>query len=198
MPTLSTARTTGNTANEHVSDHNVLHNAVTAMPTADDHGFLAWTYDPIVALNNSQPTAGVVFYQRVEVATAGTITNVVLYVVTAGSGLANCFAGLLNSSGVLLSATADQSTPWGSTGTKVMALSAPQAVAAGTYYVAFLVGSGTRPAFARSAGTGVVNANLSAPSLRFGSIGTGLTAIPGTNDLATGVSSGVGYWAGVS
>lgn len=167
-----------------------------------DHGFISWNYPPYAAVNTSLlSVAGTLYLCRLPVPTATTITNVIMYVATAGSGLVSNenFAGLYTASGTLLSATADQTTAWASGGIKVMALHTAQAVTAGYVYVGFYANGTTLPTLYRSVSGGILNANLTAASSNWATCanGSGLTTSP-PNTLGTLTAYTVGFWAAVS
>lgn len=164
-----------------------------------DHGLIAWAFDPSNASLTAQPTAGLLQMVKVRILVASTITNVWLYVGTAGATLTagRNFAALYNSSLGLLSATADQATPWASTGTKSAALTTPQSVAAGDYFVGFYWNGTTAPGFGRGAATTAVNANLASTASRYATSTSGLTtAMPGTAGALTANTNA--YWVAVS
>ena len=171
------------------------------MWTAPDHGFLTWADNPLLFSNiNTVPTAGTLFLVRVHLPVAATVTNVCLWVSTLGTGLTpgQNFAGLYNSSGTLLSATADQTTPWGTATLKIMALTAAQSCAAGDYYVGFFQTGSANLAFSRAAlGQSLVNVNLSSATSRFATGATGnTTSMPSSAGTLT--SSATAYWAALS
>lgn len=166
----------------------------------EDYGLLAWAYDPDVAINTTTLTpAGTLFMTRLKIRKPMTITNVIINVVTAGVTLTanQCFAALYNSSLGLLSATANQATNWASTGVKVMALSAAQAVAAGDYFVGFYYNGTTGPTLSRAASSTVVNLSQTAAQSRNATSSTGLTtAMPAP--AAALVANFNSFWVGVS
>lgn len=172
-----------------------------------DYGYIGWAYDPISAYaSNLAITAGQAYFTLVPVRQATKVTNVVLHVGAAGSGLTSgqCFAGLFDGNGNLLSATADQSTNWQTAGLWVMPLTAAQSVAAGWYFVGFFANGTTLPKFFYNAaalsgigdsgrGPGV---NFSRGRFNTDTTHTGLTTafhtpatLGGTNDA---------FWAAVS
>lgn len=166
-----------------------------------DHGWIAWNYDASLQNTfNIALTAGQTYLALLPIRAACTITNVIVGVV-AGSGLTSGqnFAGLYNSAGTLLSATADQTTNWASTAIKVMALATPQAVTPGLYYVALLANGTTKPSpFYNSAlnGTGGGGTLASTPRLAIDTTHTALTALRSTVTLT---SAGTPlFWAAVS
>lgn len=169
----------------------------------EDLGLIAMNFDQPACSSSAIPTSGTLHMIRLKVPKACTISTVHLMVATAGVALTagQSFAGLFDSSRVLLSSTADQSTAWTSVGTKAMALATPQAVAAGDYFVGFYWAGGTTgPGMARGLNTtsaSIVNAGLTGNNSRFASSSTGLTtALPAT--AATLVAHNSSFWAGVS
>lgn len=165
-----------------------------------DSGLIAWAYDPVSASSASnQPAAGQVVGVKMRVP-AGTITNLWVGLNSAGSGLTagQNFAGLYNSAGTLLSATADQSTAWTSGFTAVsMALTAAQVVAAGYVYVCWFANGTTIPKFQWANSANVLNANINTGATARFVHGPGgqTTSMPAS--LSPG-ASGDGYWAAVN
>ena len=167
-----------------------------------EHGFIAWNYPPYAATGTSiLTTAGTLYLCRVHVPTATTITNVHIYLSSAGTGLVSGqnFAALYTAGGALLSTSADQTTAWGTSGSKVIALTAPQAVSAGFYYVGFYANGTTLPTLYRSVSGNIINVNLSAATSNWATSanGTGLTT---TMPSATGTLTafGLAFWVAVS
>jgi hypothetical protein len=167
-----------------------------------DYGYISWNYDPIMANGGLIIVAGEAYLSLVPVRSGATITNVVLDVNTVGSSLTSgqCFAGLFNSSGALLSATADQSTAWASTGLKTMALTTPQTVTPGLYYVGFFANGTTMPKFEyfsnAVATIGATGSMAVHPRAVLDTTHTGLTtAFPSTATLSASLNT---YWAAVS
>lgn len=173
--------------------------------TPSDLAYLAWTYDVGLASSASTPTTNVVNLYRVNIRQAISVTNVILGVATAGSGLTSGqnFVGLYNSAGTLIGTSADQTTPWGTSGLKTAALvGGPFALSAGTFvWVAVVSNTGTSTPnlFRTSAGNStVMNAGFTAATARWATNGTATTALPGSITPASNVLAGVGYWAGLS
>ncbi len=174
--------------------------------SAADHNLLGWSCDP--AIVNSQTvlsTAGRSEFARLHLPVAAPVTNVLLYVGTAGATLTagQCFAALHGPTGTLIGQTADQAAAWASTGVKTMALAGgPYALAAADYIVEFWFNGTTGPAIGRAVGGGVGNAaflnvGLASPSLRCGTANTGLTTTaPGT--LGTQTASTNPWWVALS
>jgi hypothetical protein len=172
--------------------------------TPADHGLITWTQDPAtLGASVDATTAGVLYLMKVKIVDRSTlVTNVLVGVGTAGSGLTSNqnFVGLYNSSGTLLSGSADQTTAFGSTGLKTIALSSAQTLAVGSYYVAILTNGTTPPQFIRghSFSASVLNANLSTATSRFLTSGTTQTALPSSVTLASASPNGGARWAALS
>lgn len=144
-------------------------------------------------------TAGLLHVCKLHVPKAATITNVEFHLSAAGSSLTSGqnFAALFSGAKALLSTTADQTTAWGSTGRKTMALSAPQAVAAGFVYVGFFSNGSTLPTPLRSSGQSMINGGLAAADSFWATADTGrTTSMPSTIGTMTALS--VSYAVGVS
>ena len=170
-----------------------------ANPVPADHGLLAWSYDIAQAVNTAAPSGGVIYMTKVRLISAQTITNVCANTGANGSILANCFAGLYDTGGNRLALTADQSTPWATAGNQIMALTAPYAAAAGTYFVALLMGSGSLLTFNRSSGAGAVgNFNLAAAAYRFAQSGSSQTSLPTSITMGSRTQSSNAFWVGLS
>jgi hypothetical protein len=169
-----------------------------------DRGYKAWSM-PVYSVRSAfaVATAGRLNVVRLRRVPAGTITNVVLGVTTAGSSLTagQCFAALFTAAGVLVGQTADQAAAWVSAGTKIMPLAGgPYSVAAGDYYVGFWFNGTTGPAFTiggQASSADLTNAGLSAPNLDSALADAGLTTTaPATFGAQT--SYVIYWWAAVS
>lgn len=176
----------GSTAATHLISAAVTHiitqgslGAADASWAPSDYGLIAWTVDPALCTQSAIPaTAGVLQMAMIKIPYACTVTNVCLDAINAGATLTSGenFAALYSSSLVLLSATADQTTSWGTSGAKIMALTTPQAVQPGYYYVGFFFNGTTGPTFARgTTATSFVNFNLATAASRFATSTTGRT-----------------------
>lgn len=171
-----------------------------------DHNLLTWAFEPVVVSGGSAMTGGTVYLIKVNVRNGGTATNIVATVAVAGSTLTagQCFAGVYNTSGTLLGATADQSGAWVSIGTKTMAISGgPLTLAAGSYYVALLANGTTPPQFQRNvsavATASLLNVGLTASTGRFITADTAQTTLPASTNLASvAVTDGVARWVALS
>lgn len=169
---------------------------------AQDHDLLYWQFDPGTNMVGSTITSGTVSMSKLWFRQSVTITNVALSITTVGAALVagQNFAGLYDSLGTLLSSTADQTANWGTIGFKEMALTAPQAVAAGYYYVAVVSNAGTTPAFARGSAltASIANAKLTATNGRFTTGPAGQTTLPASITMAARTLTGNALWVAVS
>jgi hypothetical protein len=168
-----------------------------------DQGLKSWSFDPVIPTNSSALPGGVVQLVRLQVRAATTITNVLYGVATAATSATTgqCFVALYTSAGTLLSSSADQASAWGSTGLKTTALTTPQTVAAGWYWVAFLFNGTTGPAIYRQQGglLTMANAGLTSSTARFGSYGTAQTAAPSPiTPSSISLTGGITYWCALS
>lgn len=116
---------------------------------ARDHGLKGWSQDPATATSGQASVSGTIYFIKIPVREATTITNVIVTITTVGATLTagQNLVGLYNASGTKLAESADQSTSWtsGGIGAKVIPLLTPQSVAAGFYYAA-IMSNGTTPA----------------------------------------------------
>lgn len=172
--------------------------------TPADHGLLSWNYDPAMCgAGSTGSTAGTVYLMKIKIVNRSTVvTNILMSVTAAGATLTagQNFAGLYSSSGTLLSATADQSAVWNSTGLKTMALSAPQTLAVGTYYVAFVSNGTTPPSFMRGADISAsgVNAGLTVSTGRFLTGPTAQTSLPASITMGSNSTVQTARWVALT
>jgi hypothetical protein len=154
--------------------------------TAADYSYATMSFDPVIAVTSSPPSAaGTVQLTRLHLPVTTTITNIVMYVGTLGSGLTSGqnFAALYSAAGGKLDTTADQTTAWGSTGLKTMALGGgATSRAAGDYYVVVWSNTGTSmPQFIGRSGATAVNGGLASPNFRVATADTSITTSGPTN-----------------
>lgn len=169
---------------------------------APNHNLITWSYGPEeVQTGTKLSVAGTVYFSRLHVPKAQNITNILLFITVAGSGLTagQSFAGLYQN-GSLIGATADQSTAWATSGMQTMALSGgPFAVSAGDVYVAFFSNGTTLPTFGRNGSQSgfMANVGLTTPNLRWGTADTArTTTFPAT--MGTQSVTSDTYWAALS
>lgn len=167
-------------------------------PEPEDHGLLAWTMDPACTPGVATISAAQTLHvMKCRTRKPITVTNIVAVVTAAGATLTanRCYAALYDSAGNLLAITADQSTAWLSAGLKVMPLSAPQAVPAGTFYIAMMYAGTTSPTFPRGSNVNTATINMNGV-LRSFTVGAALTTPPAS--LAGGAGLFTTYCWGVS
>ena len=169
-----------------------------------DQGWLSWTHDPANNVGSAPlNTSGIVYMLAVPLRQITTVSTIIVGVQAAGGTLTagQCFAGLYDSTGVRVGVTADQAANWGTTGAKVMPLTAPALLQPGMYYVALLFNGGTGPALTRGitdALGGVMNTNLTAATFRFSSGPTAQTSLPASITMASRTSVMTCWWAGIA
>lgn len=171
--------------------------------TPADQGLLTWTHDPATLRSASNATtSGTVYLSKVKIVNRATVvTNVLIGIEAAGATLTagQSLVGLYNSSGTRLAVSADQSANWTSTGLKTIALTAPQTLAVGSYYVAILSVGTTPPQFAMGAGGSTnINAGLSTGAARFLTGPTAQTSLPASITLGSQTVSTGARWAALS
>lgn len=171
--------------------------------TPADHGLLAWTHDPATLRSASNATtSGTVYLMKVKIVNRSTVvSNIILGIEAAGATLTagQNLVGLYNSSGTRLAVSADQSANWTSTGLKTIALTTPQTLAVGSYYVAILSVGTTPPQFAMGAGGATsVNAGLSTGTARFLTGPSAQTSLPASITLGSQTPTSGARWAALS
>lgn len=167
-----------------------------------DHALKAWTQDPAGCGSvGSASTAGVIYLSKVLLRNAGTVSNLYYTVTNAGSGLTagQNLVGLYDSTGTKLVEAADQTTPMSSTGTKTAAIT-PQALAAGSYYIALLTNGTTPPQFMRGGGASgsALNVGLTVATGRFLDFGTGQTTLPASITLSSAAFNAAARWGAMN
>ena len=170
-----------------------------------DQGLLEWNYDPAAG-----GSAGVAFtaqsvnLMRLNVRAPMKISTINFHLVSAAGTLtaSQSFVGLYSSAGALLSGSAAiDSVLNGSTGPVSAALSNPQNVGAGFYWVAILVASATTAPKVSVAANSAANSNvgLTAAQARFGVGATAQTTLPATiTPSSISNTNAQTAWVGVS
>lgn len=179
-----------------------------SFPAPSDNGLLGWTGEPRLSVQAGtiMPTAGLLTLIRIRVY-GSLVTRIHMHCTTSATTLTadQCFAGLFNSAGTLLSATATAhgsgATGWSDGGAKALVLTTPQVTTFGAfYYVGFFANTtGTLPTFSRclNSSGAITDIGQSAPDLSVSTADSGLTtAMPAT--LGAKTASATAYWVGVS
>lgn len=167
----------------------------------EDQSYNGWSYDPIAAANNTQPTSGQPVLIKVKASQTASISNVHLNVNNAGSGFAasSSYVALYDQGGNRLAQSADLATTLNSTGAKSIALTTSASVTGGVfYYVYVVVNASVMPAFNRAGNVGAINQNLGPGTYRFCTLGSGISAPPALIDLGGSTAMSVSYWAAIS
>jgi hypothetical protein len=178
-----------------------------------DQGLLAWTYDPDIAghvtAQSSGGVGGRITLTKIQIRKSITWSQVWfgLSGIDTGASLSNCYLGVYNAAGTRVGVTADISADL-MTGAvaKGISLTAPFTAAPGEYFIAMLLNGTwtTNVLHFKASGAGIsVNANLSAPSLRYSNMLTGQTSLPASLDLTQQSTSIINtgwasQWYGVS
>lgn len=171
--------------------------------TPGAHGVAAWCYDPALAVNSTQLTAGTLYLSRVNIAAAINVTKLYWWVANTGSGAtaSQNWIGLYSSAGTLL-ASVNVDTGFASATLKTSTISSTALTAGSFVWVALLFNASVTPTLTRGSGwTGVdaaANIGLAAASYRFAKNGTGLTTLPSTITPSSNVGTDfAGPWVAV-
>ena len=175
--------------------------APTGLWTPADYGYRAFSFDPVVAVTSNAPTgAGIVQLMRVHLPVTATVTNVLIWVATGGTGLTagQNFAALYSAAGARLDVTADQSTNWAGTGLITMPLAGGAITrTAADYYVAWWSNGTGLPVFMTRSGANTINGTLGAAALRCATADTGITTT-GPANLGAMSSVQTATWVALS
>jgi hypothetical protein len=180
-----------------------LESAVRGDPRPADHGFTAWSYDPVIPANSSVLTNGTVYLIKMKIDVAVTVANIYwhLAALAVTPTAAQNTIGLYSSAGTLLASTDVTAILTGTTGLKTTAITG-QALTAGTFvWVGMVFNAATAPALARGSGLAnvgqVYNAGLSAANYRFAVNGTSQTALPASITPGSNAVAIIPIWAAV-
>jgi hypothetical protein len=170
-----------------------------------DHGLLAWTQDPATCRSTGDSiTTGTIYLCKVKIVDRSTIvSNVLLSILNTPTLMtaSQNFVGLYDSSGTRLAVSADQAANWTTAGLKTVALTSPQTLAVGTYYVAILMNStGTVPQLLQGNGASAsaLNAGLSVGAARFLNTSAGNTSLPSSITLASQSTNAGSRWVALT
>jgi len=164
----------------------------------DGMGYVAHTYRQILAQGTQANGAGQFVAAAVPIPPDSTITNIHCWIVTAGTGSSNTYAGIYNLSGTKLAETGNESTAFNSTGLKTLALTSPYSISTkGLYYVGWTHDATvTRAAWA---GNEDDRAVVAGPAGVFPTInhGSGLTSLPASL-TPTAATNSTSVWVALS
>lgn len=183
---------------------NVVYGRTGLSDIARLHTLKAITYDPALAINSQSLTSGAPIYVKVPLDDLIAIANVHLLVAAAGATHTAFYAGVYNASGTQIGVSANVSASVPAANTEfVIPLSAT--VNAGGLpgdfvYVGILNAATTPVSLSRGSGVGgLINLGLTAAEgLRFGTSGTGLTALPASITITSLGVSGNSAFVGLS
>jgi hypothetical protein len=153
--------------------------------------------------NGAQAVNGKLYLLKLQIRSALTLSNLVFAVGAAGSGASTgSFGGLYNSSGTLLTSSADIGAQLASAGWTTATLTTPQALTAGTFvWAAFLCNLAVSAPFlpvAWGANTNLQNLNLTAATAQFASGATGQTSLPASITPSGLTIPAFAWWVGGS
>ena len=179
-----------------------------AYDTPSRHGYVEWNYPPDLAGTAAgvAMVAGTVYGMRVDVQAGQIISNIVVSIGTAGSGLTagQCIASVIDgTTGTELARTGDLSTLLTGTGPTPLPLTASFTPTAAQKIAVMLLANGSgMPLLVRSSSTGVStpNGGLNATSpRRYFTAGTGQTSMPSSFTMSSTVTTGAfTFWVGLS
>lgn len=168
-----------------------------------DNAYLGWSVAPEGVGPGAVNASGTLYGLRIPVPVTISVTNMWIYVNTAGATLtaAQNLLGLYTSAGAKIAQTADQATAWTATGLKSAALTGgPFTIVGGpnVYVYAAILSVGTTPPVFR--GINILSAMLNAnQTVGLGGrcvAQTAQTTIPAT--FAPAAVSGLGQWVALS
>jgi hypothetical protein len=170
-----------------------------------DHGLITWTHDPATCRSTGDNiTSGTVYLCKVKIVDRATVvTNVLLSILNTPTSMtaSQNFVGLYDSAGTRLAVSADQASNWTTAGLKTVALTSPQTLAVGTYYVAILMNStGTVPQLLQGNGASAsaLNAGLATNAARFLNTAAGNTSLPTSITLGSQSTNAGSRWVALS
>jgi hypothetical protein len=170
-----------------------------------DHGLITWSQDPATCRSTGDNiTSGTIYLCKVKIVDRSTIvSNVLLSILntptlmTAGQN----FVGLYDSTGTRLALSADQAANWTTAGLKTIALTSPQTLAVGSYYVAILmVSTGTVPQLLQGNGASAsaLNAGLTTGTARWLNTAAGNTSLPTSITLSSQSTNAGSRWVALT
>jgi hypothetical protein len=167
----------------------------------EDQSYIGWAYDPAMAANNTQLTAGQPVLVKVRATATTTVNNICLNVNNAGSGFTAgaSYVALYDMTGGRLAQSNDLASVLATTGAKTIPLTSGAAVQGNAFYYAYIVVNATgTPTLNRAGNVGAINQNLGPGTYRFASLGSGITSPPATITLANSVALSVSYWVAIA
>lgn len=169
----------------------------------EDYGLVSWAYPVMQCSGSAVPTSGTVRMVRLPaLAVTTTFTSACCHIATAPTTptAGQNFMGLYDSTGTRVAVTADATTPFTTTGDKIVAFTAPYVAAPGTYYLAILANAATPPAFSLCAShsASAANFNTGVATAQFTNGPAAQTTLPASITMASRTTSLNCTWAGVA
>lgn len=172
--------------------------------TPDAQNLVAWTYDPIGAVNNIVLTNGTIYLAKLHIPRTVAVTKLYWWMSVAGvtPTAGQNFGGLYDSAGTRLATADADATVTATAGLQTLTI-ASTALTANTFVWAALVfNAGTAPTIQYGSGatgtTTACNAGLTAANYRFATNGTSQTSLPTTRTPASNSASLIaGPWMAV-
>jgi hypothetical protein len=167
-----------------------------------DLGFMAWTYDPNIAINNFMiPANNTIYYTTIYLRkNTTTITNVTVFVNGAVANCTNSSLALYYPNATLMSQTGNTTTNWSTTGLKTTGLNSPITFSGGSVIVGISVACNastlTNYTRATSAGAQMSNGLTAGITQRCGSSNTVVNNLAPTN-LTTRTINANCVWAAI-
>ena len=174
-----------------------------SVPTPADQNLIAWDFDPVICSTSVAMATGRIYLMRVNVREPQTITNILFDPTVGATGITanQNFAGLYNSSGILVASTTAgvMDTPIAGTTSATVALSSTYSAAAGFYWVALLVNATSPPSLLRASANNLFpDQGNSASQFRFATNGTG-TSLPSTITPSSNThTNALQFWVAIS
>jgi len=175
-----------------------------------DSGYLEWNFDPGALeangnLLSAAAAAGTPYLIRVNVRVQRLVTNVLIHMSAAGSGLTagENFAGLISSAGTLIGSSADQTSAWGGAAgvLTIPLVGGPYVVNPGFVWVPLLWNGTTSPTFGRAQNFSATPSNAGVPvtAARWAaSSSTGQITLPASITPSGNVLGQLSFWAALS
>lgn len=164
-----------------------------------------WAFDPLATGGGTVMVAATQYFTKIPLPRDGmTVTNILSSLGTAGNTLTHSYVALYNSSGTMLSQSADQSANWVAGTVKTTALGAAQTVtptqANDFVWVMFYVGTAVTPPTWRGTGVAANLANFgtTAATSRFASLALADTATMPNITPSSLTASAIENWCGIT
>lgn len=160
-----------------------------------DNGLIAAAYDPIAATSTQQLTGGTIYLVKMPIARTATPTKLYWNVTTASTTptAGQCWAAVLNSSGVILGTPTDIAADSASTGLRTTTVNPGELTANTFVWGAMVLAAATVATLSRTAApTGPLGAGLATSEMRYAINGTGQATL--TNRTPASNTAGPSLW----